>query len=125
LGLDDECLTFAEIARRLGVTRECVRRTHHVRALTALGAGSRHELALRQPAQRSLVARQRRTDVKGTLMTSISEIFVTLSDELLGHLRGLASDLEVPFEWLVAGIVCDTVESSPGEIATSASPLLA
>jgi len=40
------------------------------------------------------------------------EIFVTLSDELLGHLRGLAADLEVPFEWLVAGIVCDTLERS-------------
>ena len=40
-GLDGEGLTFAEIGRRLGVTRECVRRIH-VRALRKLGAGSRH-----------------------------------------------------------------------------------
>jgi hypothetical protein len=45
-------------------------------------------------------------------MTSISELFVTLSDDLFGHLRRLAADLEVPVEWLVAGIVCDTIERS-------------
>jgi hypothetical protein len=35
---------------------------------------------------------------------------VTLSNELLGHLRGLAADLDIPLEWIVAGLVCDTVE---------------
>ena len=40
-------------------------------------------------------------------------IIVTLSAELLGHLRGLATSLGVPFEWLVAGIVCDTIETTP------------
>jgi len=46
-------------------------------------------------------------------MAVTGEIVVTLSDELAGHLRGVASKLEVPFEWLVAGIVCDTLELSP------------
>jgi hypothetical protein len=46
-------------------------------------------------------------------MTPRSEIVVTLSDDLFGHLRSLATVLEVPFEWLVAGIVCDTIECSP------------
>jgi hypothetical protein len=40
-------------------------------------------------------------------------IIVTLSAELLGHLRGLAGVLEVPLEWLVAGIVCDTIDETP------------
>jgi hypothetical protein len=45
-------------------------------------------------------------------MTPDREIIVTLSEELAGHLHGLATALEVPFEWLVAGIVCDTIERS-------------
>ena len=40
-------------------------------------------------------------------------ITVILSAELLGHLRGRARALEVPLEWLVAGIVCDTIETTP------------
>lgn len=44
-------------------------------------------------------------------MAGIPEVTVTLSATLLRHLRGLAADLEVPIEWLVAGLVCDTVES--------------
>jgi hypothetical protein len=47
-------------------------------------------------------------------------IIVTLSAELLGHLRGLAGVLEVPLEWLVAGIVCDTVERTPAGPASPA-----
>ena len=39
-------------------------------------------------------------------------IRVILSAELLGHLRGRQGVLEVPFEWLVAGIVCDTIETT-------------
>ena len=58
-------------------------------------------------------------------MTPISEIFVTLSDELFGHLRVLAAELEVPFEWLVAGIVCDTVDRSADLLPTPAGRLLA
>ena len=45
-------------------------------------------------------------------MKTISEVSVTLSNELLAHLRGLAADLDIPLEWLVAGLVCDTIESS-------------
>ena len=57
-------------------------------------------------------------------MNQHSEIIVTLSDELLGHLRGLAAMLEVPFEWMVAGIVCDTIENSAAVVPISAYPLL-
>ena len=52
-----------------------------------------------------------------------TEIIVTLSDELLGHLRGLAAMLEVPFEWVVAGIVCDTIENSTAVVPISVDPL--
>ena len=52
-------------------------------------------------------------------------ITVTLSAELLGHLRGLATSLEVPFEWLVAGIVCDTIETTPEKSPASPGRLLA
>ena len=45
-------------------------------------------------------------------MAVTREIIVTLSDELAGHLRGVASKLEVPLEWLVVGIVCDTIDVS-------------
>jgi hypothetical protein len=57
-------------------------------------------------------------------MRTDREIVVTLSAELLGHLRGLAELLEVPFEWLVAGIVCDTIERS-SQIGPLARQLLA
>jgi hypothetical protein len=43
-------------------------------------------------------------------MKAISEVSVMLSNELLAHLRGLAADLDIPLEWLVAGLVCDTIE---------------
>ncbi len=42
-------------------------------------------------------------------------IAVTLSRELFHHLRGLSSALDVPLRWLVAGLVCDTVEGLAGE----------
>lgn len=54
-----------------------------------------------------------------------SIIIVTLSAELLGHLRGLAAVLEVPFEWLVAGIVCDTFETPAQAGPPSAGQLVA
>jgi hypothetical protein len=43
-------------------------------------------------------------------MKANPEVCVTLSEELLGHLRGLAAELDVPLEWLAAGVVCDTIE---------------
>jgi hypothetical protein len=36
---------------------------------------------------------------------------VTLSDDLLNHLRQTAQVKHVPLHWLVAGLVCDTFES--------------
>jgi hypothetical protein len=41
------------------------------------------------------------------------EIAVTLSDGLLESLRAQAEELKVPLKWLVAGLVCDTIE--PGD----------
>ena len=43
-------------------------------------------------------------------MNPTPEISVTLSGDLLRHLRGLAAALDVPLAWLVAGLVCDTLE---------------
>ncbi len=45
-------------------------------------------------------------------MKAISEIAVTLTKGLLDHLNSLAADLDIPLEWLVVGLVCDTLESS-------------
>jgi hypothetical protein len=36
---------------------------------------------------------------------------VTLSDDLLNHLRKTAQEQHVPLRWLVAGLVCDTLET--------------
>jgi hypothetical protein len=58
-------------------------------------------------------------------MSPIKEFVVTLSDDLAGHLRGVATKLEVPFEWLVVGIVCDTIESSTEVIPAPAVESLA
>jgi hypothetical protein len=58
-------------------------------------------------------------------LTPNREIFVTLSAELEGHLRGLSSVLEVPFEWLVVGIVCDTIERPLRIVRARAGELLA
>jgi hypothetical protein len=52
-------------------------------------------------------------------MTAVSEVAVTLSDELLRHLRRRAESMRVPVEWLVAGLVCDTIETLADEGAGS------
>ena len=39
------------------------------------------------------------------------QVRVTLSDDLLNHLRHTAQETQVPLRWLVAGLVCDTFES--------------
>jgi hypothetical protein len=46
-------------------------------------------------------------------MTANPEIAVTLSEELLERLRAQARQLHVPLRWLVAGLVCDTIEPNP------------
>lgn len=43
-------------------------------------------------------------------MTTAPELSVTLSDELLKHLRAESSRLKVALEWLVAGLVVDTLD---------------
>jgi hypothetical protein len=54
-------------------------------------------------------------------MSANPEVCVTLSEELLGHLRGLAAELDVPLEWLAAGVVCDTIEGlAEGGLAAAA-----
>jgi len=47
-------------------------------------------------------------------MKKKSEILVTLSDELMDQLRAQARRLHVPLKWLVAGMVCDTIEMTDG-----------
>ena len=43
------------------------------------------------------------------------QVRVTLSDDLLNHLRRTAQERHVPLRWLVAGLVCDTMKSESGE----------
>jgi hypothetical protein len=43
-------------------------------------------------------------------MKTHSEIAVTLSDELLETLRAHSQELNIPLKWLVAGLVCDTID---------------
>jgi hypothetical protein len=44
-------------------------------------------------------------------MDTIPQIRVTLSNDLLEHLRREAIERHVPLRWLVAGLVCDTLET--------------
>ena len=39
------------------------------------------------------------------------EIVVTLSDELLDVLQAQARVLRVPLRWIVASLICDTIET--------------
>lgn len=45
------------------------------------------------------------------------QVQVTLSVELLNHLRTEARSTHVPLRWLVAGLVCDTFLLRPGSPA--------
>jgi hypothetical protein len=40
------------------------------------------------------------------------EIAVTLSDELLDVLQSQARVLRVPLRWVIASLVCDTIETA-------------
>jgi hypothetical protein len=44
---------------------------------------------------------------------------IVLSDDLLSHLRKLAQQNHVPLRWLVAGLICDTIESEIEQPADS------
>jgi hypothetical protein len=48
-------------------------------------------------------------------MSGEPEVAVTLSDELLDHLRSEAQRLEIPLEWLVASLVVDTIDEDVDE----------
>ena len=48
-------------------------------------------------------------------MSTRSKISVTLSNELLDHLRLQSQRLHVPLKWLVAGLVVDTSECVSGD----------
>jgi hypothetical protein len=45
-------------------------------------------------------------------MSMKPEIRVTLSNELFSHLKKEAAEQQVPLLWLVAGLVCDTLENT-------------
>jgi hypothetical protein len=58
----------------------------------------------------------RRRDLEGSLqggvkMTNTTGVEVTLSSELLRHLRAEAKKLGVAIEWLIASMVVDTAET--------------
>ena len=44
-------------------------------------------------------------------MHSTSQVFVTLSPDLLRHLRELARTQDVPIQLIVAGLICDTIDT--------------
>jgi hypothetical protein len=45
-------------------------------------------------------------------MKTSPEIVVTLSNELLERLQVQSRELSIPLRWLVAGLVCDTIETA-------------
>jgi hypothetical protein len=45
------------------------------------------------------------------IMHKPSEVRVTLSDELLEVLQAKARVLRVPLRWVIASLVCDTIET--------------
>jgi hypothetical protein len=55
-------------------------------------------------------------------MKTKSEIRVTLSDELFDCLRAEARELRVPLKWLVANLVCDTIESRREALGNQPAP---
>lgn len=42
---------------------------------------------------------------------ALPQVEVTLSADLLKHLRTEARSMHVPLRWLVAGLICDTLKS--------------
>lgn len=58
-------------------------------------------------------------------MNPSSDVFVTLPAELLRKLREQARIQEIPFLWLVAGLVSDRLESSAGASKSSMNGLAA
>ena len=50
-------------------------------------------------------------------MKGITEVVITLSPELWREMRRQAAALDVPVEWLAAGLVCDTIEEQRGIVS--------
>ncbi len=57
------------------------------------------------------------------MMTTNPSVDVTLSADLLRHLRAEARELGVPIHWLIASMIVDTVETI--EIEESPAPMAA
>jgi hypothetical protein len=55
-------------------------------------------------------------------MKTSPEIVVTLSDDLMESLRARSQELKIPLKWLVAGLVCDTIESGEGPFDGGSHP---
>jgi hypothetical protein len=56
--------------------------------------------------RRGCTDRTRKTD-----SDTSPQLEVILSEDLLNHLRLVAHEQHIPLPWLVAGLVCDTLES--------------
>jgi hypothetical protein len=54
-------------------------------------------------------------------MDANPEFRVTLSDELLERLRLEAVTRHVPLRWLIAGIICDTLEAGEQSVGIDRS----
>jgi hypothetical protein len=54
-------------------------------------------------------------------MDANAEFRVTLSEELLRHLRLESEARHVPLRWLVAGLICDTLEAGEQAVGTERS----
>jgi len=63
--------------------------------------------------------------VREIVMNPSSEVFVTLPAELLRKLREQARIQGIPFLWLVAGLVSDTMESAGTSAKSSMNGLAA
>ena len=55
-------------------------------------------------------------------MHSTSQVFVTLSPDLLRQLCELARTQDVPIQWIVAGLICDTIDTGPESAKNAALP---
>ncbi len=58
-------------------------------------------------------------------MKRSQQVFVTLSDELMKHLLKTAHEQHVSLRWLVAGLICDTLEANAECEANEPAQLLA
>jgi RNA polymerase sigma factor (sigma-70 family) len=96
----DETPSFDEVAAVIGLNESQKRMVADARR--ALYFGPRH--MWRDVGRDSSVQ-------GGAGMTASSEVVVTLSVDLFSRLRTRAAGLEVSLDWLVAGLVYDTIEA--------------